>query len=91
MHFYQSASATCDLFFYILNRSPFFSSETVSLWRPLARRRASTWRPLAVDIRSRKPCLFFRFRFDGWYVLFMIYNALKPLFPNELAKIGESA
>ena len=31
------------------------SSDTLSLWRPLARREASTLRPLAVCIRLRKP------------------------------------
>lgn len=41
------------------------SSETDSLLRLLARRRARTFRPLAVDMRSRKPCLFFLLRRDG--------------------------
>jgi hypothetical protein len=27
---------------------------------------------LAVAIRSRKPCLFFLFLLEGWYVLFVI-------------------
>lgn len=38
----------------------FFSSETVSLWRPLRRRAARTARPVREAIRSRKPC--FRLR-----------------------------
>lgn len=42
-----------------------YSSETVSLALPLARREASTLRPLAVDILRRNPCLFFRLRFEG--------------------------
>jgi hypothetical protein len=41
------------------------SSETVNFLRPFARRAASTRRPLAVDILSRKPCLFRRLRLDG--------------------------
>ena len=46
-------------------------SETVKRKRPFARRRASTLRPLAVDILKRKPCLFTLFLFEGWYVLFI--------------------
>jgi hypothetical protein len=41
------------------------SSETVSLFLPLALLRASTLRPLAVDILSLKPCLLRLFLFDG--------------------------
>jgi hypothetical protein len=41
------------------------SSETVSFLRPLARRAFSTLRPFAVDILSRKPCLFLLFLLDG--------------------------
>jgi hypothetical protein len=41
------------------------SSETVSFLRPLALRAARTRLPFAVDILSRKPCLFFLFLFDG--------------------------
>jgi hypothetical protein len=37
----------------------------------LALLRASTLRPLAVDILSLKPCLLRLFLFDGWYVLFI--------------------
>ena len=47
------------------------SSETLSLWRPLARRAFKTRRPFEVDILSRKPCLFFLFLFEGWNVLFI--------------------
>jgi hypothetical protein len=47
------------------------SSETVSLFLPLALLRASTLRPLAEDILSLKPCLLRLFVFDGWYVLFI--------------------
>lgn len=47
------------------------SSDTVSFLRPLARRAASTRRPLAVDMRLRKPCLLRRLRTEGWYVLFI--------------------
>jgi hypothetical protein len=41
------------------------SSETVSRFRPFARRRARTIRPFFVDIRTRNPCVFFRRRVLG--------------------------
>jgi len=41
------------------------SSETDNFFRPLALLFANTLRPLAVDMRSLNPCLFFLFRFDG--------------------------
>lgn len=44
---------------------PQYSSETVSFLRPFALRDASTLRPLAVAILSRKPCLFFLFLLEG--------------------------
>lgn len=50
-----------------------YSSETVSLARPLARREANTLRPLAVAILERKPCLFFLFLLEGWNVLFIFF------------------
>jgi len=53
-----------------------YSLETESFLRPLARRADNTFRPLAVDILSRKPCLFFLFLFDGWNVLFIFRNIL---------------
>ena len=46
-------------------------SDTVRRKRPFARRRANTLRPSAVDILSRKPCLFALFLFEGWNVLFI--------------------
>src|SRR6185312_9267308 len=46
------------------------SSETVSLWRPFFLRLANTLRPLAVDMRSLKPCTLLRRRLCGWYVRF---------------------
>ena len=46
------------------------SSETVKRVLPLALLLAITRCPLAVDIRSIKPCLFFLFLLDGWKVLF---------------------
>ena len=52
---------------------PLYSSETVSLALPLARRAANTRRPLGVAILERNPCLFFLFRLDGWNVLFIFY------------------
>ncbi len=47
------------------------SSETVSFLRPLALRAAKTLRPLAESILSLKPCLFFLFLTEGWYVRFI--------------------
>ncbi len=41
------------------------SSETVSFFLPLALLEANTFRPFAVDILSRNPCLFFLFVLDG--------------------------
>ena len=41
------------------------SDDTVSFFLPLLLRAANTRRPLGVDIRSRKPCLFLRLRCDG--------------------------
>jgi hypothetical protein len=47
-------------------KAPYFpSSETVSFFLPLALRAASILRPLAEDMRSIKPCLFFLFLFEG--------------------------
>jgi len=48
------------------------SSETVSLFLPLALLRANIFLPLAEDILSLKPCLLRLFLFDGWYVLFIL-------------------
>src|SRR5262249_34364486 len=45
--------------------------EMVSRLRPLARRRFSTLRPVGVAIRARNPCVRFRLRLLGWYVLFI--------------------
>jgi hypothetical protein len=42
-----------------------FSSDTVSLWRPFARRDANTRRPFLVLIRLRNPCLLARLRREG--------------------------
>jgi hypothetical protein len=41
------------------------SSATVSRFRPFERRRLSTMRPFFVDMRTRKPCVFFRRRVFG--------------------------
>lgn len=41
------------------------SSATDSFFRPFALLDARTLRPLAVDILSLKPCLFFLFLFEG--------------------------
>ncbi len=39
---------------------------------PLALRLAKTFRPLAVAILSRNPCLFLLFLLEGWKVLFIV-------------------
>ena len=49
---------------------------TAKRLRPFARRLANTRRPLAVVIRSRKPCLFFLLRLCGWNVLFIVVSFL---------------
>jgi hypothetical protein len=43
----------------------FGSSETLSFLRPFFLLEEITLRPLADDIRSLKPCLFFLFLLDG--------------------------
>ncbi len=45
--------------------------QTVSRFRPFARRRLSTLRPPFVFMRSRKPCVFARRRRFGWNVRFI--------------------
>lgn len=68
---------------------PLYSSETVNLALPFARRLANTLRPLAVAILERKPCLFFLFLLDGWNVLFIaiLYLLLFPYILIRAAKI----
>ena len=46
------------------------SSETVKRFLPFALLLDITFCPSFEDIRSMKPCLFLRFLFDGWNVLF---------------------
>jgi len=46
-------------------RDGYLSELTVSLWRPRARRRASTARPFLVSMRVRNPCVFARRRLFG--------------------------
>lgn len=58
---------------------PAILSETESEKRPLARRRASTLRPLLVAILSRKPCLLIRRLLEGWNVLFIVSSCSKLL------------
>ena len=62
----------------------FFSLLTVSFLRPLLRRADITRRPLGVLIRSRKPCLFFLFRVEGWNVRFIL---LFYFFKKWMAKV----
>jgi hypothetical protein len=47
------------------------AGQTVSRFRPFARRRFNTFRPPLVFIRSRKPCVFARRRRLGWNVRFI--------------------
>ena len=78
----------CNYFFL-----PLYSSETVNLARPFARRAANTRRPFFVAILSRKPCLFFLFLLEGWNVLFIVLcilyclYSLFRLFAFQLAKL----
>lgn len=59
-------------------REPIFPlrNQAARRLRPLARRRLRTWRPLAVAIRARKPCVRLRFNTLGWNVLFMVAISL---------------
>jgi hypothetical protein len=50
--------------------------ETVSRFRPLARRRFRTSRPFFVLMRTKKPCVRRRRRRFGWNVRFMIADPL---------------
>ena len=52
----------------------FVGEDTDIFLRPLALRLAKTLRPLAEAIRSRNPCLFLLFLFEGWNVLFIKYK-----------------
>ena len=47
------------------------SELTVNFFRPFWRRELNTLRPLAEDMRLRKPCLLRRLRTEGWKVLFI--------------------
>ncbi|KGN90479.1 hypothetical protein HQ45_03440 [Porphyromonas crevioricanis] len=53
-----------------------YSSDTESFARPLALLEANTRRPFAVAILERNPCLFLRFLFEGWNVLFIFFYQL---------------
>lgn len=61
----EGGSSVCFKLSYKGCRQDQYSSETVNLARPLARREANTRRPFAVAIRARKPCLFFLLRLEG--------------------------
>ena len=78
----------CNYFFL-----PLYSSDTVNLARPFARRAANTRRPFFVAILSRKPCLLFLFLLEGWnvlfivlYILYCLYSFFR-LFAFQLAKL----
>jgi len=51
----------------------FFSSDTESFFLPFTLLLDNTFWPLADFILFLKPCLFFLFLVDGWYVLFIVY------------------
>ena len=53
---------------YILCR---LSSDTESFFLPFDLLLDNTFLPALLDILSRKPCLFFLFLREGWYVLFI--------------------
>ena len=59
--------------FYFLST---LSLETVNFLRPFLRRADNTLRPLALAMRSRKPCTDLRRRLWGWYVRFLFAIAL---------------
>ena len=86
--YFDRRSLYCNYFFL-----PLYSSDTVNLARPLARRAAKTRRPFFVAILSRKPCLFFLFLLEGWNVLFIVLcilyclYSLFRLFAFQLAKL----
>ncbi len=53
------------------------AEETLMFFLPLALLLDNTFLPVALAIRSLKPCLFLLFLFDGWYVLLLIINIFK--------------
>jgi hypothetical protein len=53
------------------------SELTVNFFRPFWRRELKTLRPLAEDMRLRKPCLLRRLRTEGWKVLFISLHYFK--------------
>ena len=60
------------------------SDETDIFFLPFDLRAARTFRPFAEAIRSRKPCLFLLFLFDGWNVLFIMHShGIVSLFLNR--------
>ena len=67
---------------FILTRAHARWFQTVRRFRPLARRRRSTFRPLAVLIRFRNPCVLRRRRLCGWNVLFIFAHPPgEPAYP----------
>jgi hypothetical protein len=62
------------------SRNPGF---TETRFRPLARRRESTARPLLVFIRVRNPCVFERRRRLGWNVRF----GMKDQAPDQIISL----
>ena len=58
------------------------AGQTVSRFRPFARRRFNTFRPPFVFMRSRKPCVFARRRRLGWNVRFIEQVSLSYLEPT---------
>ena len=68
-HLPNSCCELCLLNYYLSS----LSSDTVSLFLPLALRLASTLRPFLVAILALKPCLLALLRLDGWNVLLLIF------------------
>lgn len=75
-YFWRRKYDICPLgysFVYFLST---LSLETVNFLRPFLRRADNTLRPLALAMRSRKPCTDLRRRLWGWYVRFLFAIAL---------------
>ena len=63
--------------------------QTVSFFLPLLRLRLRTFLPFIVAILLRKPCTLLRWRFFGWYVLFIFIPlySLKSFFTHRKANL----
>ena len=59
-----------------------YEDETVSRFRPFARRRFRTSRPFFVAMRTRNPCVRLRRRRLGWNVRFIVVDPLQTTVDN---------